>query len=238
MMLRKYKRAIEQLPIKDSYEREDLVNDSFLYDKDGNIEIYWAPFDYINKDAKVFILGITPGWTQMELAFNYTRKNIKDPDEKHVLKEAKRVAGFGGSMRKNLLHMLDEIGLPKYLNIDCTEQLFGEHHHLLHINSVLRYPVFVNGKNYTGSNPSMLKKQVFLTMMDEMLLEELSILNDAVIIPTGKAVSDVLRHYVSEGKINHNRILFDFPHPSGANGHRVKQFEANKDKFIKQLFGV
>lgn len=124
MMLRKYKRAIEQLPIKDSYEREDLVNDSFLYDKDGNIEIHWAPFDYINKDAKVFILGITPGWTQMELAFNYTRKNIKDPDETHVLKEAKRVAGFGGSMRKNLLHMLDEIGLPKYLSIDRTEQLF------------------------------------------------------------------------------------------------------------------
>ncbi|MCP6646379.1 hypothetical protein NL493_29975, partial [Klebsiella pneumoniae] len=57
----------------------------------------------------------------------------------------------------------------------------------------------------------------------------------AVIIPTGKAVSEVLRYLVDEKKISHKTILFDFPHPSGANGHRKKQYEENKEKFMMQL---
>ena len=37
-----------------------IVNKEFLIKKDGNIEIYYAPFDYINSKAKTVIVGITP----------------------------------------------------------------------------------------------------------------------------------------------------------------------------------
>ncbi|MEB1805893.1 MAG: hypothetical protein LPK26_01035 [Bacillaceae bacterium] len=58
-----------------------------------------------------------------------------------------------------------------------------------------------------------------------------------MIIPAGKAVSEVLRYLVAEGQIYNQTILYDFPHPSGANGHRRKQYEEKKDWFKTKLEG-
>ncbi|WP_294407409.1 hypothetical protein [uncultured Clostridium sp.] len=32
---------IKKLPLKDKYTKEELLNDDFLIDKEGNIEIYY-----------------------------------------------------------------------------------------------------------------------------------------------------------------------------------------------------
>lgn len=228
--------SLRQLPLKSTYEKEDLMTKDFLFLKEDHVEVYWAPFEYINKDAKVIILGITPGWTQMELAFNYVRHNINAEEYEQLICNAKKNASFGGTtMRKNLIEMLDGIGLNQFLHIDSSEQLFDDKHDLLHTTSVLRYPVFIDGKNYTGSQPKMLNYQAFLRIIDELLVPELNSIPNAVIIPTGKAVSEVLKYLVSENKIMNQTILFNFPHPSGANGHRKKQYEANRETFIAQL---
>ncbi|WP_462413218.1 uracil-DNA glycosylase family protein [Neobacillus sp. Marseille-QA0830] len=236
MYFQQFEKNILQLPLKAAYERDDLRTEEFLMLKEDNIEVFWAPFEYINKEAKVIIIGITPGWTQMELAFNYVRHHIHEEEWEQMLCNAKKNASFGGTtMRKNLYDMLDGIGLHHALNINSCEQLFGDQHHLLHTTSVMRYPVFVDGQNYTGSKPKMLKTKAFLNMMNEVLVPEINSLPNAIIIPTGKAVSDVLRYLVEENKIHNQTILFDFPHPSGANGHRKKQYEANKENFKAQL---
>ena len=60
-------------------------------------------------------------------------------------------------------------------------------------------------------------------------------MKDAVIIPAGKAVSDVLRYLLTEEIIHNKTILLDFPHPSGANGHRKKQFAEKKESFKNKL---
>lgn len=36
-----------------------------LMDKDGDVSIYCAPFEYINPHARIVLVGITPGPTQM-----------------------------------------------------------------------------------------------------------------------------------------------------------------------------
>ncbi|MCD8508765.1 MAG: hypothetical protein LRY73_01930 [Bacillus sp. (in: Bacteria)] len=175
----------------------------------------------------------------MELAFNYVRHHITHEVEGHLLSNAKNHASFGGSvMRKNLIDMLDGIGLPTFLQIDSSEQLFHEKSDLLHTTSVLRYPVFVDGENYSGSTPKMLGHDLFLKMIDELLVPELNSLKNAVIVPTGKAVSDVLKYLVDEGKVENETILFNFPHPSGANGHRKSIYAANKELFKQQLLGA
>lgn len=61
-----YEQSILKLPIKETYDKEDLMTDDFLYANDNKLEVFWAPFESINKDAKVIMLGITPGWTQMQ----------------------------------------------------------------------------------------------------------------------------------------------------------------------------
>jgi hypothetical protein len=236
MFFKSYENSLRNLPLKGMYEKKDLLTDDFLYAKDGKIEVYWAPFEFINKKAKVIILGITPGWTQMELAFNYVRNHIDEEDYEQLISNAKNNASFGGTtMRKNLIDMLDGIGLHNYLNISSCEQLFNEKHSLLHTSSVLRYPVFIDGENYSGSSPKIFSQQIFMNMIDELLVPELNQVKDAVIIPTGKVVSDVLKYLVDKGKIKHKTILFNFPHPSGANGHRKEQYENNRNLFKEQL---
>jgi len=42
-------------------DKQSVVIDDFLLNKEGNLEIYYAPFDYINSKAKIVIVGITPG---------------------------------------------------------------------------------------------------------------------------------------------------------------------------------
>ncbi len=52
-----YKEAIEELPLKSKYTKEDLLIDKFLIDKENKIEIYYAPHnEYLNPKAKVFII--------------------------------------------------------------------------------------------------------------------------------------------------------------------------------------
>jgi len=236
MFFQSYENSLRALALKNTYKKEDLLTKEFLFEKDGKVEVYWAPFEYINKGAKVIILGITPGFTQMQLAFQYVRHHLDTQNHDDLMNHAKKQASFGGTtMRKNLIDMLDGIGLHTFLDIASCEQLFNEKNFLLYTTSVLRYPVFIEGENYNGSKPKILSQDIFVKIINELLVPELNRLKDAVIVPTGKAVSDVLRYLVEEGKIENQTILFDFPHPSGANGHRKAQYEANKHTFKKQL---
>lgn len=51
-----------------------IVRDSrLLMDSSGPVSIYYAPFEYINPSARVVLVGITPGPTQM-VAIIYLRK--------------------------------------------------------------------------------------------------------------------------------------------------------------------
>ena len=60
---------------------------------------------------------------------------------------------------------------------------------------------------------------------------------NVLLIPLGKAVEEILLKLQEDKIISKNQILLGFPHPSGANVNRVKQFKENKDdmaKFIKE----
>ena len=83
-------------------DTSNIVNKEFLIEKDGNIEIYYAPFDYINSKAKIAIVGITPGLQQMTQSF----QAIKDGKS---LKEVKDLSSFKGSMRTTLVKYMDEL---------------------------------------------------------------------------------------------------------------------------------
>ncbi|HSQ33298.1 MAG TPA: hypothetical protein VLM81_00165, partial [Peptostreptococcaceae bacterium] len=72
--LNNFKYKILNLENKSEYNKEELLNEDFLINKEENIEIYYAAHnEYINKDAKIFIVSITPGWLQMERSI-YTAK--------------------------------------------------------------------------------------------------------------------------------------------------------------------
>lgn len=202
----------------------DVVTSDFLLGEEGQIEVYYAPLHGVTTNAKIVIVGITPGVAQMVSAFNEARKllneDMKRPD---LFKEIRRRMAFKGSMRTNLINMLDKIGVAERLGLASTTQLFDDASHLLHSTSALRYPVFNQGKNYTGSNPPIHRSPLLKSLLTSTLPHELDQVPDALIVPLGKAVTtDALKII---GFDTERRVLHGFPHPSGGNGHRKAQFQ-------------
>lgn len=233
-----YKDKIKELPIKNKYTKDELLINDFLVDKENNIEIYYAPHnEYLNPNAKVFIIGITPGFQQMSTAIATARKEFENnSDIEDIQYKCKVAARFSGSLRKNIITMLNDIELNKILGIkDCSE-LFEERDYLLHTISLIPYPVFVKKENYTGHTPKLIRSEFLMKYVYENFINEFKKLNEPekiLLIPLGRAVEEVLLKLKSDGIISENQILLGFPHPSGANVNRVVQFEENKDNMIK-----
>ena len=228
-------RCIERLPIDQHLTKQQLLVRQFLLYKQNKIEIYYAPFDYVNRRARIAIIGITPGWTQMEISYRTARRDLdKGLCPREICKRANREASFAGLMRKNLISMLDGLNIPKVLGISSTGSLFGEHKGLVHTSSAIRYPVFVEKQNYTGHNPNLFKIPILKHYVDTILLDELRQTANALIIPLGTSVSRVVEHFIDQRQLDANRCLLYFPHPSGANVGRIKQYLDKRIAFRRQ----
>src|ERR1700751_3447435 len=91
------------LPKYSPLRREDLLVDALRLYRDASISVYFAPFDRVNTEAKIALIGITPGFQQMELLFRGQRDSVPN---------AHLFASFGGPLRKNLVSMLDALNVP------------------------------------------------------------------------------------------------------------------------------
>ena len=118
-MFDKYSIEIRKL---DSFDKKSILNEKFLLFSKNNMEIYYAPHnEIINNNARVFIVGITPGWSQTSIAYTTAHNGLMNNlDYETIKKECKRNSRFAGSMRKNLIEMLDELKLNEKLNIKIT----------------------------------------------------------------------------------------------------------------------
>ena len=207
-------------------DTSSIVNKEFLIEKDGNIEIYYAPFDYINSKAKIAIVGITPGLQQMTQSF----QAIKDGKS---LKEVKDLSSFKGSMRTTLIKYMDELKINKILKIKTCESLFNLDNKYLHTTSLVKYPVFDKGKNYSGAN--ILKKKILLEFIEDNFLKELKIFQNSIIIPLGNTVSSTIDYLNIKHQLNLKCFLKGFPHPSGLNVRKNIQFKDNKKEMLSLL---
>lgn len=238
--LEDYIDKIKELPLNNSYKREEILIDEFLIEKHKDIEIYYAPHnEHINSKGKIFIVGITPGFQQMSTTMATARKCIEDGVDIEETKYLCKVAGrFSGSLRKNIISMLDEIKLNEALNIESSSELFDDKDYLLHTVSLIPYPVFVKGKNYTGHTPKLIKSEFLMKYVNENFIDEINNLEDVFIIPLGRAVEEVLDELISKNILKKDQVLKGFPHPSGANVNRLPQLKENKEAMIEIIENI
>ena len=237
-MLEQYLKFIEQLPNSRELTKEDLTHTNFLIAKENNLEMYYSPHNLcINNKAKIVIIGITPGWTQMKKAFE-TFVALKAKGKVSlciILKETKKAASFSGTMRSNVIDMLDECNLHGALGLPSTSYIFGENRSLLHTTSLIKFPVFYKDKNYTGHQPKIESSPLLSSYAYNDFLDEISSLpQSSLLIPLGKRVESIINELKQQGKITQD-FLQGFPHPSGANGHRVKEFSKHKSCLIDRI---
>lgn len=119
--------------------RGNTKDDSLLLAQEGDLSVYYSPFDYINKEARIVIVGITPGEQQSKNAFEAAQAALQaGKNDSEILKIAKETGSFSGPMRKNLVDMLNYFQLNKVLHIENCESLFGVNKNLVHYTSCLR----------------------------------------------------------------------------------------------------
>jgi len=217
----------------------DVPSEFHLFN-DGVISVVYAPFSHINHTAKLVIVGITPGWHQTEIAFRVAAQN-PNMGREMVEQEIKNQAAFAGVMRTNLIEMLDGLSVHHCLNVASTSELFGPRSDLLHTTSLLRYPVFKKGQNYSGHSPNPLDHDFLMAMIDKVFIPELASVPNALVVPLGKAVEGTMEELSKLGLFPIGRILRGFPHPSGANGHRKRMYNSslqNMNAQVQQWFNA
>jgi hypothetical protein len=223
LLFQKYISAIRAPEISCTDER-------LLMDREGVLSMYYAPFDWVNADARIVLVGITPGRTQAANALTEARKALAESlSPSDALARAKRAAAFSGAMRSNLIAMLDRIHIPQALGIHGASELFGSAANLLQTASVMPFPVFVNGQDYNGS-PDPLSTSILKRATHAHFLPLVLVLKQAMFVPLGPVPTKVMLSLANAGAVRRDQVLDGVPHPSGANAERVNYFLGRKPR--------
>lgn len=204
--------------------RPPVVRDPrLLMDASGDVKTYYAPFEYINPSARIVLVGITPGPTQMANANNEARRVLlAGKSSPEAIKAAKSVGAFSGEpLRSNLINQLNHWGFHKWLGLDNSAELFSTSRHLVQTTSLLRYPVFVNDDDYRG-NPDMTKHPLLRKYLLENFAAEVEELKDAVFVGLGPQVQKILDRLIQERVLKTDRVVGGMLHPSGNCTYRIK----------------
>ena len=203
--------------------RPPTIRDSrLLMEADGDVKIYYAPFEYINPKVRIALVGITPGPTQMLNANNEARRVLRDgKTSSEAIQAAKDIGAFSGEpMRSNLVKQLNHWGFHEWLGLSDSAELFTTPLHLMHTTSLLRYPVFIKDDDYRGT-PNMTKHPLLRRYLLENFVAEVNNLSDALFIGLGPQVQRVLDRLIQEEVLKPSRVIRGMLHPSGNCTYRI-----------------
>jgi hypothetical protein len=198
---------------------------------DGRYSLEYVPFEHVNAEARLVIVGITPGPIQRndacEEAGRLLRRGLPDDE---ILRRVKRYAAFGGPiMRPNLERMIDAFGIMALLGGGRAAGLWEGQADLLHATSVVPHAAFDKGKPFAGSFEEIQRVAVLRRSFDRDFLPTLRHLRrDAYFIGLGPTPAAALAFAASKGLIAGSRILGWLAHPSRTGGSQVSVYLGEK----------
>jgi hypothetical protein len=221
-----------RLPLRD-LNREGIRTEAFRVGSKGSLAVYWAPTaptvrtDYA---VKILIVGITPGWSQTLKAYEMVRAARRENPQlsyANACRRANREAAFG-KLRPLICARLDLLHVNDALGLESCQSLFTDDSDLLAVTSAIRYPAFINGDNFRGDRGSLIRHPLLRPFIDKLLARDVRRVPNALIVPLGSAVSGALEYLIDNHDLDPNRVLLDFPHPSGENQRGQAQWRSNR----------
>jgi hypothetical protein len=200
--------------------------------REGNFAAFYAPFDWINEEADIVLLGITPGRNQATKALLALRSALMAGKSiPEAAARAKQAASFEGDMRTIAAELMDYFRLNEVFGLPSTSMLFGAAAHRAHYTSVLRHPVLewkavnkkgtkVTGWTDYGGDEKITKRASMMETIEAKLVPELSLFPNAWLVPFGPVPALVLDQLADRGDIHRSRILTGLNHPSGTQWNR------------------
>jgi len=188
---------------------------------DEKIEFESTGFDYVNPEAEVVIVGITPGNSQ-----------LKGEREGLDKREIKRLNAFAGNMRPNLVKMLDYVGVNNLLGIETCRSLWEEGFDRVEMTSLLKeatYEIKKNGTKDMFRHAWKIAKSEKLTkMLNDGFVKDCSLYGKArLFVACGPGVYEVLCELKEKGVISAPIICI--AHPSGGNMGQICCYLGTKE---------
>ena len=204
-----------------------LAAPQFSLGKSGAYELRYTPFEYANRGAKLVIVGITPGNTQLELSYGAAQQLLRQghPNDQ-ILREMKKVGAFGGpSMRPNLFKMLRHFQFERLLGIADVESLWGSDADLLQSTSVVPHAAFKAGKMFAGSFDEVLASPLLNECFRDCFVPSVRDMNSgALFVGLGPCPEAALDWCVRHGALQRKQVLGAFCHPSSAGGSTTRYY--------------
>ena len=193
--------------------------------------VRYVPFEHVNADARLVVVGITPGPTQIAMAYEAVRSAATAGTRQvDILIEAKRAAAFGGpTMRPNLGRMLEAFGFPRLLGIGAAEDLWGDAAGLMHATSVVPHAAFEGDRPFAGSFDDVMASGPLREMFELHFVPSLAALrSDALYVALGRTPLAALDWCISRGLLRADQVLGAFAHPSTNGGSQVAVYLGEK----------
>lgn len=184
------------------------------------VEVFYLPFEHLNPAAKIVLVGMSPGHKQMLVVAETIREQLGRFGRVDLADLKRRGAFAGAKMRSNLCRMLDYYDIPALAGVSSAAALFGSRWPSLHTTSLLRYPVFVDGEDFTGQL-DMLETPVLRKYVESYFCQEIATLDNPYIVPLGDEAADALQALVGSGRVSGERVIDRLRHPSPEAGSRV-----------------
>ena len=209
------------------FGHEAALEADTILEKDEKITLYYTPFEMVNTEAKLVLVGITPGRQQVRDAYRLAHQFIQEGRPDHeVLTRVKTAATFSGAnMRHNLRKILTTYKIDELIGISDPDSLWGGAAHLLHATSVIPHAAFSGHRNFAGEFSDVRASPVLWNCFIRDFVSSLgSLPPKARFLPLGHTAQNALTWCVEKEYIVAEQVLGSVPHPSGAGGSRVSVF--------------
>lgn len=204
----------------ESEAKSDFRDEILSLGTEGEFSTFFAPFDHINDEADIVIVGITPGTAQADEALLSFRSSLLAGGTiEDAAKRAKQAASFKGGMRTLGARLMDHFRLNEVFEMETTLHLFGKQSKRAHYTSVLRYPFLKKFDNFSGDS-KMLSRPIMRKMINDVFAPEMALFPNAWIVPFGPSAELVVTHLADAGIINPDNILGGILHPGGTQWNR------------------
>lgn len=211
---------------------EVLADSNFLPEKKDKFGQFYAPFDWMNEEADIVLIGITPGRAQAKSALKSLRAALRrGTNASDAARIAKQSASFEGDMRAIAAQLMNRFNFHKLFTLSDSADLFGKASHRAHYTSLLRYPVLhwqtkkMKGVKVTGwfdysGGDSAFSVEMLRRSIDQHFEPEITQFKHAWLVPFGPVPALALESMVARGIVGADRVLSGINHPSGTQWNR------------------
>jgi hypothetical protein len=187
----------------------------------GRFSEHYAPgFEVFHTQARVLLIGYTPGRSQADTAWRELGITSQAEPSLQRLTRCQKQAAFSG-LWERLDALASHCGLLQYLELNSLSA-----HNAVSLTSRLVFPIFRAGSNYRIGT-EYIRSPWLIEAAGDHLRELTSLtlnLRAAIFLGDGQAALASARAHMERGDLPNHVDVFVLPHPSSANNGRISRF--------------